>query len=278
LYEIIDALDRVESGNFDLSLDIRSGDEFERIGESFNTMTSSIRELLRKERSLAEEQLTTEMQVMESQFNPRFLMNSLDAIRYLIRLDPDDASQMTVSLSRLLQYSISYEDEMVPLDQEIDFITRYFQFIRYRYGQRLKYSFEIDDACLSCVVPRMILQPLVEVSMRYGLREEDDYLSIVIGGRIEGDKLLLTVCDDSDGISETELNRLNEALLRVTEKFSPVGAYSINKRVVLLYGEDYGLTLHNKEERGICMTLTLPRILDVSSSQGQSASLAYRRM
>ena len=266
LYEIIDALDRVEAGNFDISLDIRSGDEFERIGESFNTMTSSISELLRKERSLAEEQLTAEMQVMESQFNPRFLMNSLDAIRYLIRLDPEDASQMTISLSRLLQYSINYEDEMVSLEREIDFVTRYLQFIRFRYGQRLKYTFKIDEACLSCVVPRMILQPLVEVSMRYSLKEDEGYLSLTIEGRIDDDKLILVVSDDGEGLSDVELSRLQDALRRVNQKFSPVGAYSVNKRIFLLYGEGYGLHVGNNPERGARLTLTLPKILDVSNS------------
>ena len=266
LYEIIDALDRVEAGNFDISLDIRSGDEFERIGESFNTMTSSISELLRKERSLAEEQLTAEMQVMESQFNPRFLMNSLDAIRYLIRLDPEDATQMTVSLSRLLQYSINYEDEMVPLEREIDFLTRYLQFIRFRYGQRLKYTFKIDEACLSCVVPRMILQPLAEISMRYSLKEDEGYLAITIEGRIDGDKLILVVSDDGDGMSESEMARLQDALRRVNQKFSPVGAYSVNKRIVLLYGDEYGLHVGYNPVKGARFTLTLPKILDVNKN------------
>lgn len=264
LYEIVDALDRVEAGNFDISLDIRSGDEFERIGESFNTMTSSISDLLRKERSLAEEQLTAEMQVMESQFNPRFLMNSLDAIRHLIDLDPVDAKQMTVSLSRLLQYSINYEDEMVPLEREIDFLTRYLNFIRFRYGQRLKYTFKIDEACLSCVVPRMVLQPLAEVSMRYSLKEEEGYLAITIEGRIDEDKLILVVSDDGEGLSESELVRLQDALHRVNQKFSPVGAYSVNKRIVLLYGDAYGLHVNNNPDKGARFTLILPRILDVS--------------
>ena len=173
---------------------------------------------------------------------------------------------MTISLSRLLQYSINYEDEMVPLERELDFLTRYLQFIRFRYGQRLKYTFRIDEACLSCVVPRMILQPLAEVSMRYSLKEDEGYLSITIEGRIDEDKLILVVSDDGEGLSDVELARLQDALRHINQKFSPVGAYSVNKRIVLLYGDIYGLHVSNNPERGARFTLTLPKILDVTNS------------
>ena len=121
MYELIDALEEVKEGNFKVTLSIKSGDEFEMMGNTFNMMSESIRELLIRQQELTKENTTSMIQTLESQFNPHFLFNTLESIRYVIREDADSAENMIVKLSKLLRYSIQTSDKMVILAEELGY-------------------------------------------------------------------------------------------------------------------------------------------------------------
>ena len=258
IYDLIGALDQVEKGDLDVSLKITSGDEFERIGHSFNTMIGSIRHLLARHQELAKENLLATVQILESQFNPHFLFNTLESIRYMIKFGPGEAEKMLVSLSRMLRYSIQNGKDVVTVKEEMDFISRYLQVMLYRYGDRLRYSIDLEEGSRGASIPRMTLQPIVENSIKYGFGEDRDCLEIRISTRIQNEVLSVIISDDGVGISTELLERLKANLDQGQNQTDHIGIYNVHKRIRLVYGSGYGVGIDSEMEKGTVVTLRVP--------------------
>ena len=258
IYDLIGALDQVEKGDLDVSLEITSGDEFERIGHSFNTMIGSIRHLLARHQELAKENLLATVQILESQFNPHFLFNTLESIRYMIKFGPGEAEKMLVSLSRMLRYSIQNGKDVVTVKEEMDFISRYLQVMLYRYGDRLRYSIDLEEGSRGASIPRMTLQPIVENSIKYGFGEDRDCLEIRISTRIQKGVLSVIIADDGVGIRPELLEELKANLDQGQNQTDHIGIYNVHKRIRLVYGSRYGVGIDSKIEEGTVVTLRVP--------------------
>lgn len=258
IYDLIGALDQVEKGDLDVSLKITSGDEFERIGHSFNTMIGSIRHLLARHQELAKENMLATVQILESQFNPHFLFNTLESIRYMIKFGPGEAEKMLVSLSRMLRYSIQNGKDVVTVKEEMDFISRYLQVMLYRYGDRLKYSIDLEEGSRGASIPRMTLQPIVENSIKYGFGEDRDCLEISISTRIQKGVLSVVISDDGVGISTELLEELKANLDQGQNQTDHIGIYNVHKRIRLVYGSRYGVGIDSIMEKGTVVTLRVP--------------------
>ena len=258
IYDLIGALDQVEKGDLDVSLEITSGDEFERIGHSFNTMIGSIRHLLARHQELAKENMLATVQILESQFNPHFLFNTLESIRYMIKFGPGEAEKMLVSLSRMLRYSIQNGKDVVTVKEEMDFINRYLQVMLYRYGDRLKYSIDLEEGSKGASIPRMTLQPIVENSIKYGFGEDRDCLEIRIRTRIQNSVLSVIIADDGVGIRPELLGELRANLEQGQNQTDHIGIYNVHKRIRLVYGSRYGVGIDSKVEEGTVVTLRVP--------------------
>jgi len=252
------ALDQVEKGDLDVSLEITSGDEFERIGHSFNTMIGSIRHLLARHQELAKENMLATVQILESQFNPHFLFNTLESIRYMIKFGPGEAEKMLVSLSRMLRYSIQNGKDVVTVKEEMDFISRYLQVMLYRYGDRLRYSIDLEEGSRNASIPRMALQPIVENSIKYGFGEDRDCLEIRISTRIQNEVLSVIISDDGVGISTELLEKLKANLDQGQNQTDHIGIYNVHKRIRLVYGSGYGVGIDSEMEKGTVVTLRVP--------------------
>ncbi|MCF2702563.1 sensor histidine kinase [Enterocloster clostridioformis] len=258
IYDLIGALDQVEKGDLDVSLKITSGDEFERIGHSFNTMIGSIRHLLARHQELAKENLLATVQILESQFNPHFLFNTLESIRYMIKFGPGEAEKMLVSLSRMLRYSIQNGKDVVTVKEEMDFISRYLQVMLYRYGDRLRYSIDLEEGSRGASIPRMTLQPIVVNSIKYGFGEDRDCLEIRISTRIQKGVLSVIIADDGVGIRPELLEELKANLDQGQNQTDHIGIYNVHKRIRLVYGSRYGVGIDSKIEEGTVVTLRVP--------------------
>ena len=258
IYDLIGALDQVEKGDLDVSLKITSGDEFERIGHSFNTMIGSIRHLLARHQELAKENMLATVQILESQFNPHFLFNTLESIRYMIKFGPGEAEKMLVSLSRMLRYSIQNGKDVVTVKEEMDFISRYLQVMLYRYGDRLRYSIDLEEGSRGASIPRMTLQPIVENSIKYGFGEDRDCLEIRISTRIQKGVLSVIIADDGVGIRPELLEELKANLDQGQNQTDHIGIYNVHKRIRLVYGSGYGVGIDSEMEKGTVVTLRVP--------------------
>jgi len=262
IYQLIDALKQVEDGKLDINLDIESDDEFKSIGHSFNMMLGSIRHLIERHDKMALENNMAIVQMMESQFNPHFLFNTLESIRYLVKFNPKVADKTVVNLSKLLRYSIQNTVDTVRFKEEFDFVKRYIEIMKVRFGERLEFNDNISYEVKEVSVPKMIIQPIVENAVKYGFGENVEVLRIEISAYIEDEKLYIIVKDDGVGIDK---DLLKDLVFNLNEKYNSsdhIGLYNVHKRIELLYGIEYGLEINSEAGKGTKVVLVLPEIFE----------------
>lgn len=262
IYQLIDALKQVEDGKLDINLNIESDDEFKSIGHSFNMMLGSIRHLIERHDKMALENNMAIVQMMESQFNPHFLFNTLESIRYLVKFNPKVADKTVVNLSKLLRYSIQNTVDTVRFKEEFDFVKRYIEIMKVRFGERLEFNDNISYEVKEVSVPKMIIQPIVENAVKYGFGENVEVLRIEISAYIEDEKLYIIVKDDGVGIDK---DLLKDLVFNLNEKYNSsdhIGLYNVHKRIELLYGIDYGLEINSEVGKGTKVVLVLPEIFE----------------
>ena len=262
IYQLIDALKQVEDGKLDINLNIESDDEFKSIGHSFNMMLGSIRHLIERHDKMALENNMAIVQMMESQFNPHFLFNTLESIRYLVKFNPKVADKTVVNLSKLLRYSIQNTVDTVRFKEEFDFVKRYIEIMKVRFGERLEFNDNISEDVKEVSVPKMIIQPIVENAVKYGFGENVEVLRIEISAYIEDEKLYIIVKDDGVGIDK---DLLKDLVFNLNEKYNSsdhIGLYNVHKRIELLYGIEYGLEINSEAGKGTEVILVLPEIFE----------------
>ncbi len=191
------------------------------------------------------------LQALQMQLNPHFLFNTLNAISSLMHKDVEAADRMIVLLSDLLRYALeSTEEQEVSLRQELEFLDRYLEIQRARFGDRLVVSREIDPATLEAHVPNLVLQPLVENAIQHGIAPHARAGQIVLrAGRRDG-RLELEVQDNGGGLPGNGLTR------------EGIGLGNTRARLQQLYGAAHRLELNNAAEGGVVVRVSLPWRVD----------------
>ena len=196
-----------------------------------------------------ESQLTqTQLDLLRSQLQPHFLFNTLNSISSLIYSDPDKADNMVIKLSSLLRRTLDQRDvTLIPLEQEIETIDAYLQIQSMRFSERMKIKFKLEKDTLTMLVPPMILLPLVENAVRYGVEKSSDVTTIRISSSSYQDRLTLEVYDDGPGIDAT------------AESGTGVGLANIQSRLETVYPMGASdLTLIDQQGGGVVASIDLP--------------------
>lgn len=208
-----------------------------------------------KERLLVQARLSA----LSSQINPHFLFNTLNTVSSLIRTDPDGARRVVYRLSNILRRLLRKTDNFAPLREELAFIEDYLTIEMVRFGPKLQFEKEVDPATLDCQIPSMLLQPLVENSIKHGLAPKVAGGRIVLRSRIlpeasngapAGARLLLSVEDDGVGIEESRLSTLLER--------AGIGVSNVNERLHVLFGTNYRLSIYSQPGEGTRAEIELP--------------------
>ena len=195
-----------------------------------------------RERALEATQLALEN--LRSQLQPHFLFNTLQSISTLIHRDPAAANRMLTDLSDLLRLSLrSTASQEVPLRDELDFLARYLDIMRVRFGDRLVIRVDVSDDVMNALVPSLVLQPIVENAIRHGMADRPDVGHVAVTGRRSGDSLRLDVADDGPG-------------LPAALSGNGIGLANTRERLVRLYGGRGGLEMI--EGQGLTVRLTIP--------------------
>jgi two-component system, LytTR family, sensor kinase len=191
------------------------------------------------------------LEALASQINPHFLFNTLNSISTLIRINPEKARTMIARLSRILRQRLRSQEHFTPLREELDFIDDYLSIELVRFGDKLRVLKHIDTLASDMLVPSMLLQPLVENSIKHGISGKVDGGTITLRARRAGDRLVIEVEDDGIGISETELsNILNKG----------IGVTNVKERLKVLYNQDYRMLIDSQPGRGTRIEIELPEI------------------
>jgi two-component system LytT family sensor kinase len=198
--------------------------------------------------------LQARMEALQSQINPHFLFNTLNSISSLVRFDPDTAREMIVKLASILRRLMGKTEAFVTLREEIAFIDDYLDIEVVRFGpEKLQVLKELDPASLEVMVPSMLLQPLVENSIKHGLSPKIDGGHIRIRSRIEGHHLLLEVEDDGIGMEAS-------AAAAVRAGRTGIGIANVVERLKVLYGDGALFRIRSGDAAGTLVTLTIPAV------------------
>ena len=185
----------------------------------------SLKEKIKKESEYKTLLREAELQALKSQINPHFLFNSLNSISSLTVSNPEKAQEMVINLSTFMRYSLTHgEKEMVTFSREIENIKLYLGIEKVRFGKKLNAEFIIDEHCQKAEIPNMILQPLFENAIKYGVYETTDQVTIQTICRCEGNLLKITIVNDYDSGS-------------VQRKGEGIGLRNIRKRMQIIYNQ-----------------------------------------
>ena len=207
----------------------------------------------RNEKKLEQQQLRlneARLAALSSQINPHFLFNTLNSVASLIRLDPDQARQVVYKLSKILRRLLRQQDNFATLREELGFIEDYLAIEMVRFGEKLRFVKEVDPDTLDLLVPSMLLQPLVENSIRHGLASKVDGGTIRVRSRRIGSQLQIVVEDDGVGIPESRLARMFEQ--------GGIGVTNVNERLKVLYGDSYRMWIDSRPGEGTSTGIEIP--------------------
>jgi len=196
--------------------------------------------------------LEARMQALTSQINPHFLFNTLNTIGSLIRVSPDVARELLVKLSQILRRLLRKDENFVPLREELEFIENYLAIETVRFGpEKLQFREQIDGETLDALVPSMLLQPLVENSIRHGLSPRLEGGEIrVRTARLDG-RLVIEVEDNGVGITEERIPKIDG---------SGIGISNVSERLKVLYGKDCALRIESVPGLGTTIRIELPEV------------------
>jgi two-component system LytT family sensor kinase len=221
----------------------------------------------RNEKKLEAQQLRlneARLAALTSQINPHFLFNTLNSVSSLIRSNPEQARSVVYRLSSILRRLLRKSDNLTPLREELAFIDNYMTIEMVRFGEKLRFIKEIDPETLNRLVPSMLLQPLIENSIRHGLATKVDGGMIRVRSYLADGRLHLVVEDDGVGIPETRLATLFE---------QGIGVSNVNERMKVLYGPDYRMWIDSKPGEGTRTGIEIPDV-QVASEVGQEVPAA----
>lgn len=256
--EIATACDLVSHGNLNTELTISSHDEFQVIAQAYNTMLENVRKSMEKSVKLGRDTAVAQIRQMESQFNPHFLFNTLENIRFMVRLDPGAADAAMVQLAQLMRYSIKQEGMTVSLKEDLRYIESYMSILKMRFGSRLSYETRIPDELMRRRIPKLIVQPILENAVKYGMEKKRE-LKIEIEARCVGERLEISIRDNGSGIEPEVMETLTRYIENPDmERKTSFGLMNVHDRLRLMYGERYGIRIQTQQGRTTEVVLSLP--------------------
>ncbi|RJW41762.1 sensor histidine kinase [Clostridiales bacterium TF09-2AC] len=255
--ELQHAVAEMGRGNMDYKLQGQVFDEFKVLGDAFCNMVTQREELILHNSELTERKRIMEIKQLEEQFNPHFIFNVLETLRYEIAIDTAKASDMVMAFANLMRYSIYYGSTIVPLQTDIEYINDYLLLQKMRYNRRLNYHIDIPEELMGCKIPKLLLQPVVENSLVHGMKNIHS-ITINISAWKENGQLNLCVEDNGSGISEDKLKELRKGLEQEDVYREHIGLYNSHRVVRLLYGPESGMTIESSPGNGTRVIVTLP--------------------
>jgi two-component system LytT family sensor kinase len=210
---------------------------------------------LRVEMSLEEQKrllLEARLDALQRQINPHFLFNTLNSIAALVRTKPEQARTMTVKLANILRALLKDHDAYVPLREELKFTDDYLDIEVVRFGvDKLRVEKEIDPRTLEVLVPSILLQPLIENSIKHGLEPRIHGGTVTVRSRLEGNRVSIEVADDGVGSSVRPASS-------VRPKGAGIGMKNVKERLEVLYGNQAHFNVVSNPGRGTLVSIEIP--------------------
>ena len=252
---------RLETGDFDISVEVKGEGEVKQLSKAFNIMVARIKMLMEQIITEQEEKRKSELKALQAQINPHFLYNTLDSIIWMNENENyEGVSVMVAALARLFRISLSRGNEIISIGDELEHVKSYLTIQKVRYGDKFDYSIDADSTLLSRKTLKLILQPIIENAIHHGVSPLNEKGIIKISVSSESDKILFQVSDNGYGITPEILSELlvQESTSYHGSGSSGVGLKNVNERIKLCYGEEYGLEILSEVDVGTTVNIRIP--------------------
>lgn len=268
---IICAMKDYEDESSDIMIQDIGNDELTFMSQTFNQMVFRLNQMISDIRGYELQKRKLEIQTLQAQINPHFIANTLNMISSMAAARNETGIEnISNSLVDLLRDCIQTDERFVTVENEISMLQSYINIQDYRMFGKFTVQMQIDPQILPCMMPHLVLQPIVENSIIHGiLALKSKRGQISIKGYREGDMLCFSVADNGKGMTEEEIRNVlyEEKNNRERGRFNSIGVSNINKRLQLLFGSEYGLQIASSVNLYTTVIVRLPVILQDSEEQ-----------
>lgn len=255
---------QVESGDLSERVNSTYHDEIGRISNSFDAMLDETQRLIDQVVNEQKKLRQSELKVLQAQITPHFLYNSLDSVRWLLRLGKmEQAQQMLEALSTLFMVALSRGKEVITIHDEIRHVHSYLIIESMIYSKKIQYGIEVEPEIEQYKTLKLLLQPLVENAIYHGIKPKDGAGEILVCVVEEGKEITLTVRDTGVGMSEETVRRMQQdldAFNRPRTGQKGYGLFNVNERVKLFYGFDYGVRVRSRLGEWTEVSIRIPKV------------------
>jgi two-component system sensor histidine kinase YesM len=257
---------RIQIGDYDARVEVSTSDEIGFLGNQFNRMAEKIQQLIEHDLKLRLMNQETKIKALQAQISPHFLFNTLQMMAGIAEVNNvPDLKLICRSLSSMYRYNMNIQNERVRIRDEIMHIRNYLVIINKRFPGRIRIRIQIETEAADMLIPKLILQPIVENAIEHGLIPSPNERKLLkLTARIdrEAGYLYLYVLDNGIGIGEEEKRRIASILERdespADEADSPIGLFNVHSRIRLICGEGHGIRISSKKGKGTCVIFRLP--------------------
>ena len=260
--QLASAMSLISQGDFNTRLPVTSDDEIGYLSQTFNTMCETLDTYIKKTYMAETQRRTAELYALQAQINPHFLANTLESIRMrALKDDNYEVAEMLSNLGNLFRWMIQFNQDIVYLEDEIEYIESYLELQNFRFGDKLRILINVPPDTLYLGIPKFTIQPIVENSLTHGFPQHDQALEISISFQIKDNTLILTVTDNGIGIPEATLRDLKDHIAGIrTQPNLGVALRNVHTRIWLLFGKQYGLSIDSILYKGTTVVVMLPAL------------------
>ncbi len=263
LNNVLDAMETMGRGNFNQRLPEGSNTDLRSLVRGINRMNDHLQILVSNISRKEKERNKAQINALQAQINPHFLYNTLDVIRGISQAKGNkDVVNITASLAKIFRYSIGSK-ELVSVSDELENVKHYVKIQEYRFGDRFRVEYNINEHILKSPIVKLILQPLVENAFKHGVEDCRKEGFLLISGVISGENIIISIENNGPMVDQEKIDELNNSFYKdqfMQKEFAGhgVGLYNVDSRLKLHFGLSSGLEIKQRNGGGIIVTLNFP--------------------
>ncbi|WP_310604169.1 sensor histidine kinase [Anaerosporobacter sp.] len=261
---MVDSMQLIENGNFDLQLPVTSDDEIGILSARFNQMLTTLNQYINQCYVAKIKQNEAELTALKSQIYPHFLCNTLEVIRMTaVENEDEKVSKMIQALSLQMRYIIGNASDTVPLSEEITMIENYVYLLNCRIEHSFLFHVNAPNS-KEIMVPKLILQPIIENAYVHGLKPKGKGGNITVDVEKQDDKIIISIMDNGVGMNEMQVEKIRKMLMgndmgiRNEYNWQSIGVKNVHDRIRYLYGADFGVEITSSQAVGTMVQLFIP--------------------
>ena len=255
--ELLITVNKIKEGDLNARAVLNTNDEFEILANQLNDMVIALNDSMNRNIELNSLKTQAEKKQLIAQFNPHFLFNTLETIRYLILSRPKEASELILRTTQLLRYSLHQADELVLLKNDLEYTRIYCEIQKTRFAEKFNYTLDLNEDILEQKVPKLMIQPIIENSIIHGYKQKDS-LEVIVKGRMISDRVEISISDNGQGISQDKLIEIQEMIQNKTNHSNHQGIYNVYKRLYLVYEDRLKFDIIS-DANGTVFNVSFPR-------------------